>query len=143
MLREWVRCSDCERIHSARAYNQRIYPQIHLFRPMKLMDRDGTKVKANLRDLCPSGLRAITNPEAAQELTDGFASGENGAPARVAANFNLPIDDDFIDITIQCRVAHVSQVPEEAVAIGLKFVYCEQADLANLNRFILCSLEPA
>ena len=123
--------------------DKRIYPRIHLFRPIRLTDRDGTKVKANLRDLCPSGLQAITGHEAAMELTDDFAAGDDCAPARITAKFNLPIDDGFFAITIQCRVAHISEVPDERVAIGLNFVHCEQADLAHLNRFILCSLEPA
>ena len=123
--------------------DKRNYPRVHLFRPITLTDQQGTKVKANLRDLSPGGLQAVADCEAAQDFTEALTPDDESFEKRITARFNLPVDDRFFDITIQCRLVYMSEVPDEGVAIGLNFVHCSETDLAHLKRFILCSLEPA
>lgn len=121
---------------------KRGYPRVHLFRPIKLTHHDGTEIKANLRDLSPDGLQAVCDRDSTNGLS-GISPGDESVQSRVTACFSLPIDDEFFDITIECKFIHLSVVPDEGVAIGLSFVHCRQPDLDRLKRFILCSLEPA
>ena len=121
---------------------KRDYPRVHLFRPIKLTYQDGTEIKANLRDLSPDGLQAVCDGDAAIGLSD-ITPGDTSAQSRITACFNLPVNDEFLDITIECKFVHLTTVPDEGVAVGLSFVYCRQPDLEHLKRFILCSLEPA
>ena len=118
-------------------FDQRNYPRVHLFRPLKLTFENGVSIKANLRDLSSSGLQAVTHLDATQGL------GEKSAQTLITARFNLPVDNEFFDIAIQCKLVHLSEVPDEGVAIGLSFTHCRETDIGHLNQFILCSLETA
>ncbi len=122
---------------------KRSYPRVHLFRPIKLTHYDGTEIKANLRDLSPNGLQAVCGQDATNGLMRKFSPEDESAQSHITACFNLPIDGEFFDITIECKFVHLSVVPDEGVTIGLDFVHCRQPDLDRLKRFILCSLEPA
>lgn len=121
---------------------KRSYPRVHLFRPMLLEGADGAKVKANLRKISPVGLQAMCDRKSAQALVpDGrFVAGDQ-AP-RVTAHFSLPIGSESFDVAIECRMAHVTLVEEEGVAIGLSFLSFDDGSLEALRRFILQSLEP-
>ena len=124
-------------------FDKRDYPRVHLFRPLKLSDGDGNTIEANLRDLSPCGLQAVTDKQTANALMATFSADDDTSDTRLTTQFTLPVDEKFHDIVAHCRLVHVSEVPDEGIAIGVNFVHCRDADLAHLKRFILCSLEPA
>ena len=111
---------------------KRGYPRVHLFRPVKLTRQDGTEVRANLRDLSPDGLQAVCDEDAAIGLSD-ITLGDTSAQSWITACFNLPVNDKFFDITIECKFVHLTTVPDEGVTVGLSFVYCRQPDLEHLK----------
>ena len=120
---------------------KRSYPRVQLLRPVTLIDEHGANLKGNLKDISPDGLQAVCTLDAAKDLIEG-APGDRGQ-TRMKALFNLPVESEFLEVAVECRMCHVSQVPEEGVAIGLRFVGFSGDSLAHLRRFIVCSLEPA
>ncbi len=124
--------------------DKRAYPRVHLTRPMVLEDGHGTRVKATLRDTTPRGLKAVCDRKSAQALIPREKRGQDRQTLRLTARFKLPNGADLARIEVECRVAHLSIIPDEGlVAIGLSFLSFKGESGKALRRFLVESLEPA
>jgi len=122
--------------------DHRTYSRVNLFRPLQLIHESGSVIKANLRDISPGGAQAMCDRDNAHALgSDTRVDPSTGA--QVFASFNLSVDDNFLDVEVDCRLIHLSLEEHEAVVIGLRFVSFRGHSLDHLRRFILSSLEPA
>ncbi len=122
--------------------DRRRYPRVHLFRPMTLVDCMGNCINTNLRNITPDGVLAMCDHASATQLIPSCKLGINDPPVYVDASFNLPLDHEFLEMDLRCRVKWMLVVPDEGVALGMLFVEFRGESRGHLERFIVESMRP-
>jgi hypothetical protein len=130
-------------LESVENIDPRAYPRIRMAEvTAQIVLPDRSRLEAKVHDISPDGMRITCHEDAALQI-EALTGPAVGKRQTLFAKFALPVRSNPAELLTQCQTLYCARLPEDGVAIGMRFLKLVGSGKADLNQFLYQELETA
>lgn len=123
--------------------NQRRYPRVRPFRPVKLILADGSEVADAVFDISPDGMQLRCKGADARRIYPSGQPITAGNRPELELIVCLPFVDGDRRASVRCRLCYIHATKDGSISFGCQFLHLDVDSQQVLYQFFGESMEPA